>query len=121
MRFDVNGADLTQYLARGGLKIERFACSTSDSGRDTQSAEMFLTVLAKKHKITLTFQPLTAEQCAEVYAIMEPTWKTVTFTSPYTGSEYSCQMYSGDEPATHMMTRNGVDYFEGIEMQLIEQ
>ena len=121
MRFDVDGVDLAPYIAKGGAKFERFACSTKDSGRDTQTAEMHLTVLAKKHKITLTMKPMTAEESAEVYAALEPTWMNVTFTSPYTGSEYSCQMYGGDEPATHLMERNGQDFFEGMEIQLIEK
>lgn len=121
MRFEINGADFTPYLARGGLKFQRFKISTQDSGRDTQDAQMYLTVMAAKHKITATFKPLTAEQAAEVFALLGSTWVEVTFESPFVGSEYSCQMYSDDLPATFLMERDGVAYYTGIEAQLIEK
>ena len=93
MRFDVNGNDFSRYIARGGLKFQKFKVSSKDSGRDTQDAKMYLTVLAQKHKITVTFRPLKLEEAAEVFSTLGDTWVTVTFDSPYTGGEYSCRNY----------------------------
>ena len=64
MRFDIDGVDFAPYIARGGLKFQKFKVSSKDSGRDTQDAKMHLTVLAQKHKITATFRPLKAEEAA---------------------------------------------------------
>ena len=121
MRFDVNGNDFSRYIARGGLKFQKFKVSSKDSGRDTQDAKMYLTVLAQKHKITVTFRPLKLEEAAEVFSTLGDTWVTVTFDSPFTGGEYSCRMYSDDLPATFLMERDGVQYYEGIEAPLIEE
>lgn len=121
MTFKVNGKDFAGYVARGGLKIQKFKVSSKDSGRDTQDAKMYLTVLAQKHKLTATFRPLTLTEAAEVFGTLGKTWVTVTFDSPFTGSEYSCRMYSDDLTATFLMERSGVKYFEGIEASLIEE
>ena len=80
-----------------------------------------LTVLAQKHKITATFRPLKAEEAAVVFGTLGNTWVTVTFESPFTGGEYSCRMYSDDLPATFLMEKDGVGYYQGIEAPLIEE
>ena len=42
MRFDIDGVDFAPYIARGGLKFQKFKVSSKDSGRDTQDAKMHL-------------------------------------------------------------------------------
>lgn len=121
MRFDIDGVDFAPYIARGGLKFQKFKVSSKDSGRDTQDAKMHLTVLAQKHKITATFRPLKAEEAATVFSTLGNAWVTVTFESPFTGGEYSCRMYSDDLPATFLMEKDGVAYYQGIEAPLIEE
>ncbi len=108
-------------MATGGLKCERFALSTDDSGRDTQDGTFYRTIITYKHKLTVTCRPLTMDEASTLLGVLKENWMTVTFDSPYVGSTVSLTMYSDDNPAVLLFERNGVSYWQDIEFQLIER
>lgn len=121
MTFIINGYNFSGYVATGGLKCERFALSTEDSGRDAQDGTFYRSIIAYKHKLTVTCRPLTLEEAATVLGVLKENWLTVTFDSPFEGSTVSLTMYSDDNPAVLLFERNGVSYWQDIEFQLIER
>ena len=121
MTFLINGISFSGCVAAGGLKYERFALSTDDSGRDTQDGTFYRTVIAYKHKLTVTCRTLTMDEASSLLSVLKENWLTVTFDSPYEGKTVTLTMYSDDNPAVLMFERDGVVYWQDIEFQLIER
>ncbi|MBT9674610.1 MAG: DUF6711 family protein [Gemmiger sp.] len=122
MTFTINGTDLAPYIKAGSLKVTQHKISTDDSGRDTQDGTMYNTVIAKKYDIEAECRALKTDEASVVLtALMENDWVTVAFTSPVTGGEESVTMYCTEPSATHAMRKNGVDYWTGIDIKLVER
>lgn len=121
MTFLINGYSFSGFVAVGGLKCERFALSTEDSGRDVQDGTFYRSIIAYKHKLTVTCRPLTTEEAAMLLEVLKENWLTVTFDSPFAGSTVSLTMYSDDNPAVLLFERGGISYWQDIEFQLIER
>ena len=122
MTFTINGTDLAPYIKAGSLKVTQHKISTDDSGRDTQDGTMYNTVIAKKYDIEAECRALKTDEASVVLtALMENDWVTVAFTSPVTGGEESVTMYCTEPSATHAMRKNGVDYWTGLDIKLVER
>ena len=79
-------------------------------------------MIAKKYDIEAECRALKTDEASVVLtALMENDWVTVAFTSPVTGGEESVTMYCTEPSATHAMRKNGVDYWTGIDIKLVER
>ena len=120
MTISINGTNITDYIARRGLKWQRSDIDAANSGR-TMDGVMHRGRVASKIRLDITCRPLTASELAIVEALVLPEYVTVTYNDPLYGS-VTKTMYSNNTPASYeMVSRNGVEWWSGVTFPLIEQ
>lgn len=114
------GIDMTPYIAHGGVARQRADVESPDAGR-TLDAKMHRSRIARKLRLDITCRPLTSAEAKIVLDAVEPEWIDVVYDDPHDGANSRKTVYSNNIPATIAMTKDGVDYWEGIVFPLIEQ
>lgn len=122
MTLTINGTNAANYVKAGGVKVTPHKISTEDSGRDTQDATMYNTVIATKYELELTCRALTTAQMSALLSpLMNNDWVTVAFTDPVSGADVTKTMYCTEPDVSYLMCRNGVDYWETSTIKLVER
>lgn len=120
MLVEIDGVDITNYIAYKGFKWQRSDIDASDSGR-TMDAVMHRGRVATKIRLDITCRPLTSTEAQTVLTAVLPEYITVKYTDPMEGTEVTKQMYSNNNPASYLQHRPGMDdLWEGITFPLIE-
>lgn len=121
MTFQVDGVDLTPYIASGGIQWTRNDVDGTNAGR-AMDATMYRDRVAIKFKFTITCRPLTMSEAATVLSAIEPEYVSVTYTNPMTGSDTTGEAYSNNVPATYLFKdKSGTEWWTGITFPLIER
>lgn len=119
MTAQINGVDITPYIAYGGWKWQRADVDGANAGRDLDG-NLIRDRKAIKYRFDVTCIPLTAAQFADIQQLIEPVSFSVTFTDPMTNTVRTAQMYSNNYSANfQMITRQGVEYYAGFTFPLI--
>lgn len=119
MTFTIGGVDMLPYIAHGGLKWQRSDVEAPDAGR-TLDGVLHRGRVATKIRLDVTCRPLRASEASAVLNAILPEFVTVSYTDPMSGS-VTKTMYSNNNPASFLMLKNGVEWWEGISFPLIEQ
>lgn len=114
------GVDLTDYIAYGGIKWQRADVDGDDAGR-TLDALMHRNRVDIKYRLDVTCRPLKLSEASTVLAAIEPEFVDVVYDDPRVGGPVRKTVYSNNVPASFCMTKDGVDYWNGISFPLIEQ
>ena len=114
------GVAITDHIKFGGIKWQRADVDGEDAGRPLDGL-MHRDRVDIKYRLDITCKPLTLSQASTVLAAIEPEFVDVVYDDPRVGSSVRRTVYSNNVPATFCMTRDGVDYWEGIAFPLIEQ
>lgn len=121
MILKVGTFDMTPYIAHGGVKYSRNDVDGSSAGRGIDGT-LIRDRVGIKDKLEVTLIPLTTEQCAAIFAAIEPEFVTVQFTSPRQGAVVTKTMYSNNIPVTYAMRKtNGTELWSGITFPLVEK
>ena len=118
---EINGQDLTNYLASGST-VEWYDVS-KDAGRDVTNAngDMILNVINDKYKLTLQTRPMTQSEVADFYReISKQPTMSVRFFDPYTGSMKTINAYRGNRTVTAMQPHGGELLFNSFTQGIIE-
>ena len=113
--------DLVPYTALEGLKWTRNDIDAPNSGRDTQDGLMHRARVAIKTRLDVSCRPLLAEEATIVLQAISSEWLQVRYYDVQSGTILTKKMYSNNIPATHLMHRDGNQYWSGIAFPLIEQ
>lgn len=117
---EIDGVDITPYIAFGGVKWQRSDSEGPSAGRDL-SGELRRDRVATKRRLDITCRPLESEEAKIVLTLIMPEWVTVKYTDPQAGV-LTRTMYSNNNPASFMMQKpNGKFYWSGITFPLIER
>lgn len=120
MVFQINGTDITSYIALEGLKWKRQDIDGPNSGR-AMDGTMYRDRVTTKFRFDVTCRPLTASEAATVLSLIQPEYITVTFTDPLTNNTVTKQAYSNNVPAQYLMKIDGKEYWGGITFPVIER
>lgn len=121
MTFQINGVDITSYVAPSGIKWTRADVDGPNAGRRLDGI-LVRDRVAIKYKADVTCKPLTLAQAAVVLGLIEDEWVFVTATNPFKGTVNTYTMYSNNIPAAFAITgQDGNEYWDGIAFPLIEQ
>lgn len=121
MTFEIDGVDITPYIAYGGLKWQRSDIDASDAGR-TQDALMHRGRVATKIRLDVTCRPLTAAEASIVLKAIKPEFVEVRCTDPEEGGIVTRTMYANNNPASFMLRkRDGTEWWSGITFPLVER
>lgn len=115
----INGTDVTDYIALGGVQWQRSDVDGPDAGRDL-TATLHRNRVATKRRLDITCRPLKAEEAQIVLTAIMPEWVTVEYLDPQAGA-VTRTMYSNNNPATFLMKQGGTEWWSGITFPLIER
>ena len=116
---EIDGTDITPYIAYGGVQWQRSDVDGPDAGRDL-SGTLRRNRVATKHRLDITCRPLTTEEAKIVLDLIMPETVEVRYSDIQEGVVRRV-MYSNNIPATFMMKRrNGTELWGGITFPLIE-
>lgn len=120
MVLKINGVNILPYVAHQGLKWQRNDLDSADAGR-TLDGMMHRHRVASKIRLDITCRPLRSEEARIVLNAIYPEYVTVEYSDPMSGL-VSKQMYSNNNPATHMLLQeDGVEWWHDITFPLIER
>lgn len=107
--------------APSDMTVGRFDLSSSEAGR-TQDGKMQKDIVARKVKLTLSWNALDWTDCSVLLnAVETAAFLDVTYPDPKAGTYLTKKMYVGDRTAPALTLVNGKEKWEGISFDLIEQ
>ena len=116
----IDGTDVTDYIANGGVQWQRSDVDGEGAGRDL-SGELHRNRVATKRRLDITCRPLTSAETKILLTAIMPEWVTVQYLDPQAG-EVTRTMYSNNNPATYLMRQSdGTEWWQGITFPLIER
>ena len=120
MTFTIDGTDILPYIAYKGLKWSRNDVDGPDAGR-TMDGEMQRMRVATKIRLDITCRPLTDTEASTVLTAIMPEYVTVVYSDPQTGTTETKTMYSNNNPASFLLMKGNVGYWDGITFPLVEK
>lgn len=118
---EINGTDITPYIAFKGVKWTRSDIDSPDTGR-TMDGLMHRGRVTTKIRLDITCKPLTASQASVVHNAVYPEYVTVRYTDPQAGGIVTKTMYSNNNPASFLINRENTDaLWDGITFPLVER
>lgn len=120
MVFEINGVDITPYIAFNGIKWSRNDVDGPNAGR-AMDGNMVRDRVSTKIRWDITCIPLTAAQQATILQLIEPISVVVRYTDPMTGTITTGKYYSNNFPSTYLMTDSrGTELWNGLAFPLIQ-
>jgi hypothetical protein len=121
MVFEINGFDITSYIAYGGVKWQRSDVDGESAGRMLDGT-LERNRVATKIRLDVTCRPLNLAEASTVLTAIMPEWVSVRYTDPQMGAVATRTMYSNNNPASYAIKRSdGTEWWDGITFPLIEQ
>lgn len=120
MVFQINGVDITPYIAYQGLQWQRSDIDGPNAGR-AMDGTMYRDRVATKIRWDVTCRPLTAQEASIVLSAVMPEFVNVTYTDPITNTQVTKECYSNNIPAQFLMNIAGKQYWGGITFPIIER
>lgn len=116
----INGTDVTDCIANGGVQWQRSDVDGEGAGRDL-TGDLRRNRVATKRRLDITCRPLRSEEAKKVLTAIMPEWVTVEYLDPQAGA-VTRTMYSNNNPATYLMWQSdGTEWWKGITFPLIER
>lgn len=119
MTFKIGGVDFASYVAAGGFQFKQEDLDADTAGRD-MSGTMHRQRVTYKDRLDIKCRPLTGTEASAILNAVLPQSFSVQFTSPMTGGLVTRTMYCSSRPASHIITKSGVDYWDGISLALVQ-
>lgn len=120
MVLKINGADITPYIAKGGIKWQRSDMDGSNAGRSI-SGDLIRDRVAIKWRIDVTCRPLTATETSTLLSLIEPEFVTVQATHPRYNQTVEMTMYSNNFPVSVARTRGDETVYGGVAFPLVQR
>lgn len=118
---NINGVDITPYIAFRGVQWQRSDIDSSTAGRSLDGT-LVRSRVATKIRLDVACRPLKTSEASIVLTAIMPEWVTVTYTDPQLGTETTKIMYSNNNPASFLMKQaSGLEFWDGITFPLIEK
>jgi len=120
MTFTVNGVNILPYIAFRGIKWSRNDVDSPEAGRN-MAGEMERMRVATKIRLDITCRPLTSAEASIVLKAIEPEYFTVVYDDPMAGTVVTKTMYANNNPASFLMIKDDIGYWDGISFPLVEK
>lgn len=120
MILEIDGVDITPYIAYGGVQWQRSDVDGEGAGRDL-NGDLRRNRVSTKRRLDITCRPLKASEARTVLTAIMPEWVTVRYYDPQAGITTKT-MYANNNPASFLMRKpDGTEYWTGITFPLIER
>jgi len=116
----IDGTDITDYIAFGGLKWSRNDIDAQNAGR-TLDGSMVRDRVATKIRLDITCRPLKAEELQLVLNLIEPQYVSVEYDDPMMGRRIGT-FYANNNPASYCMRwPDGTEWWNDVSFPLVER
>lgn len=120
MILEIDGIDITPYIAFGGVKWTRSDVDAPKSGR-TLDGIMHRGRVSTKIRLDITCRPMLTREANIVLNAILPEFVTVRYTDPMSGV-VTKEFYANNNPASYLISRkDGREYWSGITFPLVEK
>lgn len=120
MVFEIDGVDMTPYIAFNGIKWQRYDIDSPNTGR-AMNGLMYRGRVSTKIKLEIKCRPLKATELSIVLNAVLPEYVSVTYDDPMEG-RVTKTMYSNNNPASYYMLKpNGTEYWTEVSFPLVER
>lgn len=115
----INGIELVKYPNKFSVKV----MDLDDGETTTRTADGRLTRdrITVKRQIEMAWPPLQWEVLSELMQAMQDEFVQITYPDPMTGQQETKSFYAGDRTAPVALERNGVMWWQGLEVTLTEE
>lgn len=121
MFMEIDGLDITPYIAYNGLSMKREDVDGPGAGRDL-SADMRRERVATKYRWDVTCRPLFSDELGKLLRAIKPEWVSVRYYDPETERIVLHTMYSNNGSLSFQQRyRDGRELWSGISFPLIDQ
>lgn len=116
---DFNGVELVKYPNKFSVKV----MDLDDGETTTRTADGRLTRdrIAVKRQIEMAWPPLKWEDLSTIMQSMQDEFVQVSYPDPMTGQQETKTFYAGDRTAPIAIERDGVMWWEGLEVTMTEE
>ena len=121
MVFEIDGLDITPYIAYGGLNQTREDIDGPDAGRDL-TGDLNRQRIGSKYRWDVTCRPLYSDELGKVLRAIKPEWVNVRYYDPETERIVLHKMYSNNPKLQYQQKyKNGRELWVGITFPLIDK
>lgn len=123
MQFEllINGQEIAAYPAPGGFKVTILDLDDADVTTRTADGTLARARVSVKRQIEMSFPPLTMDKISGVLRQMEDAFFDFTYPDPMIGAIVTKTFYVGNRPAAVPFVRDGIMYWDGLEITLTER
>ena len=116
----IDGVDVTDYIAYGGVQWQRSDVDGEGAGRDL-NGDLRRNRVGTKRRLDITCRPLKESEAKTLLTALMPEWLTVQYYDPQAGI-VTKTMYANNNPASFLLRKDdGTEYWTGITFPLIER
>lgn len=119
MQLKINGADIAVMPAE--LTVTVLDLDDADSTTRTADGTLNRDRVAVKRQIEMSWNALRWSDISAILSAMELVFFDVTYPDPMTGQHETKTMYVGNRPAPVAFEKNGVVWWQGLQITLTEQ
>lgn len=120
MQVIIDGTDITDYIAYGGFKWQRYDVDGPDAGR-TMDGTMHRLRVGTKIRLDITCRPLNDTELQTLLNLILPEYVDVTYNDPMYGY-VTKRMYANNNPAVYQIKKNnGTAIWTGVTFPLVER
>lgn len=119
MYLAINGVEIAVYPFEFAAKL----MDLDDGETTTRTADGTLSRdrIAVKRQIDMSWNALQWSQVSAVLTAMQDEFFQFTYPDPMTGQQETKTFYVGDRTAPVALTKNGVTWWQGLQLTLTEQ
>ena len=121
MQLLINGQEIAAYPAPRGFRVIILDLDDADVTTRTADGTLQRERVAVKRQIEMSFPPLTMQQISGVLQQMKDVFFDFTYPDPMEGAVVTKRFYVGNRSAAVPFVKDGVIYWEGLEITLTEQ
>ncbi len=117
--FKIGSTDFSDYVAKGGLKVDYETLVADTSGRNAQG-DMTIDVINHKYKVSVSFIPCTPSVVNSILTAISNYVVTVYFKDPVTNTLNSISAYTSTPSITWSTLATGIERTDKFSINFIE-
>ncbi|QMV44471.1 DUF6711 family protein [Cohnella cholangitidis] len=121
MLLRINGVEIAAYPAPGEFKVTILDLDDADATTRTADGTFHRDRVAVKRQIEIGFPALPMNKISAVLQAMSNPFFDFYYPDPMDGGYVTKRMYVGNRPAAVPFEKDGILYWEGLQMTLTEQ
>nr|WP_246628170.1 DUF6711 family protein [Paenibacillus oenotherae] len=117
----INNVEIAAYPKPGDFKVTILDLDDGESTVRTSDGTLHRDRIAVKRQVEMSFAPLPDNKISAILQAMSAPFFDFYYPDPMVGGYVTKRMYVGNRPAAVPIERNGVLWWDGLQITLTEQ